>query len=345
MSGSPASASHLAPEPRVPPSFDDLMRAHRRKSWSTATGCSAPGPTPRTVCRGLHPGLARPGPIRGPRLRALVALPDRDQHLPDGAAPADPAKPARDRDCGGAGRRGSAPPIEEARWVQPFPTHIGADTEAVARSRESLTLAFVLALQCLPPRQRAALLLRDVVGYEASEVARMLNTTPQAVNSALIRARSRMARFRQTEGEESNIAPLTSVQRSVLSRYVEAWESGDVDALVSLFSRDAVVSMPPYATWYLGRTAIASWLGRVFDGRRFRLFPTSANDRPAFAFYKSGGACLPDEAAGEGFGPHCIQLFWLGPERVTRVVSFLNPRLVNAFGFGARPPLRSTTDS
>ena len=229
--------------------------------------------------------------------------------------------------------------------MQPFPTHIGADTEAVARSRESLTLAFVLALQCLPPRQRAALLLRDVVGYEAGEVARMLNTTPQAVNSALIRARSRMARFRQTEGEESNIAPLTSVQRSVLSRYVEAWESGDVDALVSLFSRDAVVSMPPYATWYLGRTAIASWLGRVFDGRRFRLFPTSANDRPAFAFYKSGGACLPDEAAGEGFGPHCIQLFWLGPEHVTRVVSFLNPKLVNAFGFGARPPLRSTTDS
>ena len=235
-----------------------------------------------------------------------------------------------------------APPVEEVRWIQPFPS--GANVEAVASSRESVTLAFVLALQHLPPRQRAALLLRDVVGYEASEVAAMLKTSTPAVNSALIRARARMARFRGRRGVEARIAPLTAGQKQLLRSYVKAWEAGDVDAIVALFSRDASVSMPPFLTWYRGRAAIARWLSdQVFAvDRAFRLFPTFANGRPAFAFYKSGGPCLPGEPAREAFEPHCIQVVWLARRRIKRIVSFLNPRLVNEFGFGPRPPARSS---
>src|SRR2546426_4732161 len=164
------------------------------------------------------------------------------------------------------------------------------NAEAVASSREWVTLAFVLALQRLPPRQRAALLLREVVGYEASEVAAMLKTSTPAVNSALVRARARIARFRGRRGVEAKIAPLSPGQKQLLRSYVKAWEAGDVDAIVALFSRDASASMPPFATWYRGRAAIARWLTdhALADGRAYRLFPTFANGRPSFAFYKSG---------------------------------------------------------
>jgi RNA polymerase sigma-70 factor (ECF subfamily) len=209
-----------------------------------------------------------------------------------------------------------------------------------------VTLAFVLALQHLPPRQRAALLLRDVVGYEASEVAAMLKTSTPAVNSALVRARARMARFRKRRGVE-RLAPLSPGQQQLLRSYVKAWEAGDVDAIVALFSRDAIVSMPPFATWYRGRAAIARWLidGPLAEGRAFRLFPTFANGRPAFAIYKSGGPCLPGESPSQAFEPHSIQMVWLARRQVTRIVSFLSPRLVREFGFGPRPPLGSSKSS
>jgi RNA polymerase sigma-70 factor (ECF subfamily) len=185
------------------------------------------------------------------------------------------------------------------------------------------------------------LLLREVVGYEASEVAAMLKTSTPAVNSALIRARARIARFRGRRGVEARIAPLSPGQQHLLRSYVKAWEAGDVDAIVALFSKDASVSMPPFATWYRGRASIARWLTNLVlaDGRAFRLFPTFANGRPAFAFYKSGGPCLPGELGRESFGPHCIQMVWLAGRHVTRIVSFLNPQLVNAFGFGPRLPV------
>jgi RNA polymerase sigma-70 factor (ECF subfamily) len=207
-----------------------------------------------------------------------------------------------------------------------------------------VTLAFVLALQHLPPLQRAVLLLRDVIGYEASEVAPMLKTSTPAVNSALIRARARIARLRGRRGIDARIAPLSPGQQELLRRYVQAWEAGDVDAIVALFSRDAGVSMPPFATWYRGRAAIAHWLAdqALADGRAFRLFPTFANGLPAFAIYKSGAPCVPGESARQAFAPQCIQVVWLGRRQVTRVVSFLNVRLVQEFGFGPRPPKSRT---
>jgi RNA polymerase sigma-70 factor, ECF subfamily len=215
--------------------------------------------------------------------------------------------------------------------------------EGRAAQREALTLAFVAALQCLPPKQRAVLLLRDVVGYEAGEVADILKTGTPAVNSALIRARDRMARFRERHGGEPLSKPVSAAQRRILKRYVAAWEAGDVAALVSLLSRDAVVTMPPFATWYRGRPAIERWLADAVlaGGRRFRLFPTFANGRPSFAFYKSGGPCLPGEKANAGFEPHCIQIVWFGRRGISRIASFLDARLVRAFGFGPRPPARA----
>lgn len=340
MSASPASAGRLGVEPRSPLSFEDLLRAHRREllvhcyrmlgSWTDAEDVFQDVSLRAWRALGRFEGRAsaRSWLYRIATNACLTALRGRAQRsLPEVAVRAVPIGAA------------PAPPIEEARWIQPFPS--GTDVEAVASSRESVTLAFILALQHLPPRQRAALLLRDVVGYEAAEVAAMLKTSTPAINSALIRARARMARFRRRHQAEARTTPLSPSQQRLLRSYVKAWETGDVDAIVALLSRDAIVSMPPFATWYRGRAAIARWLAdhTFADGRAFRLFPTFANGRPAFAFYKSGGPCLPGEPASEAFEPHCIQMVWLARGRVTRIVSFLDHRLVNEFGFGPRPPL------
>ncbi len=338
MSGSPAVVRQTSVERRAPLSFEDLLGAHRREllvhcyrmlgSWTDAEDVLQEVSV--RAWRGLERfegrASARSWLYRIATNACLSALRGRSRRtLPEVSVAAAPV--------GGA----LAPPLEEARWVQPFPT---GDVEAVASSRESVTLAFVLALQHLPPRQRAALLLREVVGYEASEVAAMLKTSTPAVNSALVRARARVARLRRGHGAELRMAPLSPDQRELLRRYVKAWETGDVDAIVALFSRDGSASMPPYATWYRGRAALARWLAGVFSGgRAFRLFPTVANGRPAFAIYKSGGPCVPGEPPHSGFAPHCIQVVWLGRGHVARIVSFLNHRLVKDFGFGQRLPV------
>jgi RNA polymerase sigma-70 factor (ECF subfamily) len=235
--------------------------------------------------------------------------------------------------AGPAARAGSslAPPVEDARWIQPCPSTAHADVEALASSRESVTLAFVLALQFLSVRQRAMLLLQDVVGYEASEVAAMLKTTPTAVHSGLARARDRMARLRRGQREEHEAVPLGAGQRRLLESYLQAWEAGDIDTIVSLLSRDATFSMPPWPTWYRGRAAIARWLEDIAlaDARVFRYLPTIANGQPAFAVYKK-------ERRERSFKAFGIEVLWPGGRQVVKVVSFCFPRLNTAFGFPER---------
>jgi RNA polymerase sigma-70 factor, ECF subfamily len=223
------------------------------------------------------------------------------------------------------------PPVEEARWIQPCPATAYSDVETQASSRELVTLAFVLALQFLSARQRAMLLLRDVVGYEASEVAAMLKTTPTAVRSGLVRARDRMARLRRRQRKEHETVPLDAEQRKLLESYLQAWEAGDIDTIVSLLSRDATFSMPPWPTWYRGRAAIARWLEdtALADARVFRYLPTVANDQPAFAVYKKERR----ERSFEAFG---IEVLWQDGRQVAKVVSFCFPRLNTAFGFPER---------
>lgn len=223
--------------------------------------------------------------------------------------------------------------------LQPMPTP-RLDVEARAEERQALGLAFAIALQHLPPRQRASLLLRDVVGCEASEVAAMLGTSAPAVNSALVRARDRMDRFRADHGDEPPVAPLDEEQRRVVDAYFAAWEAADVQALAALLSEEAVFSMPPYPTWYRGRAAVARALADVVfaGGRAFRLLPTSANGRPAFGVYRRGAAGPGLSAARDTqrtFTGTGIMMLVPDGTAIAHVVTFLDARLVPRFGLPA----------
>jgi RNA polymerase sigma-70 factor (ECF subfamily) len=183
------------------------------------------------------------------------------------------------------------PLVEHPRthWLEPVPDAwvlpADADPAELAILRQSIRLAFVAALQHLPPRQRAALLLTEVLGWSAAEVAEGLDTTVAAVNSALQRARGTLA----ARDLESSGAALSEEQSRLLERYVEAFERYDVDALTTLLRDDATLSMPPYALWLRGREPIRAWLlGRGSGCRGSRLVPTAANGLPAFGQYRPG---------------------------------------------------------
>jgi RNA polymerase sigma-70 factor, ECF subfamily len=178
---------------------------------------------------------------------------------------------------------------DRTHWLEPIPdAHaIPADGDPfqVTALRQSIRLAFVAALQHLPPRQRAALLLTDVLGWSAAEVAECLDMTVAAVNSGLQRARATMAARGATASPDS----LTEDETDLLDRYVDAFHSYDVDALVSLLREDATFSMPPYTLWLQGPEPVRGWLlGRGSVCRGSRLVPIQANGSPAFAQYHPG---------------------------------------------------------
>ena len=196
----------------------------------------------------------------------------------------------------------------EGYWLEPIPDALAIPAHASpfeqAALRQSIRLAFVAALQHLPPRQRAALLLTDVLGSSAAEVAECLDTTVPAVNSALQRARATLA---TQQGGDSG-TPLTDEQAVLLERYVDAFHRYDIDTLVTLLRDDAVLSMPPYTLWLQGREDIATWmLGRGAACRGSRLLPVEASGMRAYAQYKpapDGGhsawaLVVPDVARGE----------------------------------------------
>ena len=173
----------------------------------------------------------------------------------------------------------------EMPWLQPAPdsvlTGTVGDPAAVVAQRHTLRLAFVAALQLLPPRQRAVLILRDVLGLSASEVAVLLDLSIAAVNSALQRARARLPADRETVVE-----PSETRQRELLDRYVAAFENADVAALVAVLSEDASFEMPPFLTWFRGRESIGMFLGvRMRELGKASIVRTSANGQPAVALY------------------------------------------------------------
>lgn len=178
--------------------------------------------------------------------------------------------------------------LGEVVWLEPFPDALAEDAsgpEARYEQRESMSLAFVAALQTLPPRQLAVLVLRDVLGFHAAEVADILGSTVESVTSALKRARAGLE-ARWTSGREPPPAPGSPVERQVADAFVRAYEAGDLGALVDLLTEDVVITMPPVPFEYEGRDLVADFCDRIFRaGRRFDLVPTRANGQPAFGTY------------------------------------------------------------
>jgi len=183
--------------------------------------------------------------------------------------------------------------LGEVIWLQPYPDtllealiDVRLGPEARYEQTESISLAFVTALQMLPPRQLAVLVLRDVLGFHAGEVAAMLDSTVDSVNSALKRARAALQRRRPSAAHHQPPVPGSASEDAIVAKFVRAWESADLDALVDLLTDDVFFSMPPVPFEYEGRDLAARFCAGIFRaGRRFDLVPTRANGQPAFGAY------------------------------------------------------------
>jgi RNA polymerase sigma-70 factor (ECF subfamily) len=218
-------------------------------------------------------------------------------------------------------------------WVEPVLDRqvVAEDSDPAEQAvqRESIRLAFVSALQHLPPRQRAVLLLREVLRWRADEVAQLLDTTVASVNSALQRARATMAEV----GGEEETEPLDDVHRALLERYVDAFERYDVEGLVGLLHEDATQHMPPFAMWLRGRADVGTWmLGPGAKCRGSRVLPTLANGAPAFAQYRP--------RAGGGHEPWALHVLEVRAGRVAHISSFLDldNDLFRRLGLPVEPP-------
>jgi RNA polymerase sigma-70 factor (ECF subfamily) len=239
----------------------------------------------------------------------LTAVQNRGRRpLPSGlAAPADDHRVAL------------ADPEPSVPWLQPLPDALlGSDPAAITVGRTGVRLAFIAALQLLPARQRAVLILRDVLAFRTAEVAEMLATTPAAVDSALRRARSQLAKAGPVEDDLAE--PDDDVQRSLLDGYVDAFTRADPAALARLLRADVELEMPPIRTWFTGRDAVVGFLQRrVLGGsRQWLLVPTRANGQPAAITW-------------DGREPHGVQVLTLIGDRIARITSFIDPTLVPVF--------------
>jgi RNA polymerase sigma-70 factor (ECF subfamily) len=209
--------------------------------------------------------------------------------------------------------------LEAADWLTPAPD----DQLGALETRESVALAFLALLQRLPPRQRAVLLLKDVVGWSAEEIAEALETSESSVNSALHRARETVALRPEVTREEP--------PPDVLQAYIRSWETHDVAKLVTLLKDDIVFAMPPHATWFRGAALLGAFLGAprftTLWTRGFRLVPVRANGELALAFYARDGA---------GFRPHSLQVVRFTGNRLAEVVHFIGPDYLRGFGLPER---------
>jgi RNA polymerase sigma-70 factor, ECF subfamily len=240
---------------------------------------------------------------------------------------------ARPMDLSGAGTPESElTTLPEATWLEPIPDARvlpeAGDPAELAQARETLKLAFVNALQHLPARQRAVLILREALRWSAAETAELLDSSVASVNSALQRARAALDAGGVAVTETA--MGLDDDQRALLDRYVAAFESYDMDSLVSLLHEDATMSMPPHALWLRGPEHIRTWMlttGRACEGSR--LITTTANGMPAYGQYRA--------SAGGGFEPWALGVLEISDGRITGLNSFLDTaRLFPLFGLPAR---------
>jgi RNA polymerase sigma-70 factor (ECF subfamily) len=231
-------------------------------------------------------------------------------------------------DRGPAADRGDdlADPVTESVWIEPYADVQLALEDAYAapetryERRESVELAFIAALQHLRATQRAALILRDVLGFSAREAADILETTVPSVNGALRRARKAVEERLPDQTQQATLRGIGDERiRTLVERYIDAWERGDVDAILAMLADDATFTMPPLPTWYRGRDAIAAFLERYALQDRWRLLPTRANGQLAFGCY----AWNPDRRTYAALSLDVLTLG--GAERVSEVTSFVTP--------------------
>jgi RNA polymerase sigma-70 factor (ECF subfamily) len=220
----------------------------------------------------------------------------------------------------------------EIAWLEPVP-----DAAVVVAERDSIRLAFIAALQHLPARQRAVLILRDVIRWSAAEVAEALETTTAAVNSALQRAHAQMQERGLTE---DTVQPdLTPEQEVLLQRYVEAFWRKDVDAIVTMLTQDAIWEMPPYTGWYVGPQTIGELIGTQCPGgvNDMPMIATTANGQPAYGLYM--------RSADGTFQPFHLQVLELDGGRVKHVGAFFDHRLFQTFGLPTHLPADYTPET
>ena len=225
-------------------------------------------------------------------------------------------------------------PANGINWLEPFPD---SANDAIVDSapnpslrleiREATHLAFIAAIQYLPPRQRAVLLLRDALDWSSNETAQALNMSIASVNSALQRARATLAKEFPAGLPRNRLRTQSEHERSLLERYVQAWESADLDAFVALLREDAVFSMPPYRQWYLGRNAIRSFFQWAWSGCHpppFKLLGTGANHQPAFALYTRGPKTSEFRALS-------IQVLEVRSDGISKMTNFIDTALFDSF--------------
>jgi RNA polymerase sigma-70 factor (ECF subfamily) len=232
-----------------------------------------------------------------------------------------------------------APPaptrMAEPTWLEPYPDALLEgiiDTtpgpEARCETRETIELAFITALQALPPRQRAALLLRDVLGFHAAEAADMLGGSEESVKSALKRARSTIEQLQGPQARRRAPLPDSDCERELVRRFADAWVADDIDAVVALLTDDAWVSMPPSPLEYQGHAAIASFLREIANWRgerRYKLIPTRANTQPAFACYRDDAHAPIAHAVG-------LLVLTLEGEQIAAITNFIDSGVLPRFG-------------
>jgi RNA polymerase sigma-70 factor (ECF subfamily) len=223
-------------------------------------------------------------------------------------------------------------PLPEVTWLEPIPdgrvVPEGSDPAEVTEQRETIRLAFVAALQHLPPRQRAVLILREVLRWKATEVAELLDATVPSVNSTLQRARAALSA--RNVAADHPPEPIDEEQQALLARYVDAFERYDMDSLTALLTEDATWNMPPYDLWLQTHLDIRNWcLGPGIGCKGSRLVPTLANGSPAFGQYKP--------ASDGGLEPWSLQVLEISGDRIIGITFFLDTaRLFPLFGLPAR---------
>jgi RNA polymerase sigma-70 factor, ECF subfamily len=219
-------------------------------------------------------------------------------------------------------------PAFDVPWLQPIPDRLltataSSDPATLVSTQGSVRLAFVAAVQYLPARQRAVLILRDVLEFSAIETADILGTTPAAANSALQRARARLEDLSVTE--EQVAEPPSLADRELIGRYITAFETADVRALTQLLARDVVMEMPPVPLWFIGAEHYSQFIARVYrlNGPHWRMLPTSANSQPAVGAYNRGSDGV--------FRAHTLQVFTVSNSAIERNVVFWAPELFRLF--------------